>query len=707
MRTAASTLLSIVFLFCCLYATSQNNKVARAPIPSWVTQTPINYKHTELETQAEDGYLDVAYIKQVNLPEQTIYIRQVDKILNEDGIENNSEVSVSYDPSYQQLIFHDVYIVREGLHIDKLKKAKFSMLQQEEDARRHLYDGRLTALLVLEDVRNGDVIEYAYSIKGFNPVYEGRYADFYNTAFGIPLGHLYFRLVTDALKPVYIESANMHDVAIEPLEIRNGKFKEYTWSLTDVPAIHPDDNLPSWFDAYPVIMVSQDNDWMNIRQWAAKLYPGNVAVTGELLKKTEAIKLAHATNELRAAAALRFVQDEIRYLGIEMGAGTHKPSDPNKTFTRRYGDCKDKAHLLVTMLNAMGISATPVLVNTSSKQAIAKWIPSPKAFDHVTVRMTVDGKQYYVDPTNTNQRGTLSSLAFPAYQSGLVLADSSAGLTTLPAVESGMVNVKEKFSLPNIKGAARLTVVTTSSGSFADVARSDFNNSSNFEVQKKYKQFYSAYFEKIKADSISYKDDDATGVFTVYEYYTIDQLWGNDPGMKKCNFSAFVINSYLIRPKDKLRTMPLATYYPAKYQEEIEVELPEDWSIKGFDKKYANSVFSYTGKSKLTGRTLKMQFEFVTYKDNVAPAEIDDLLSTYAKIDDSMGWQLTYNTKGGSTKSTEPPKPALTSKALNSIYIRLVVFFAILVGVIAIITIRSRRKRASADEYSVYARNNR
>jgi transglutaminase-like putative cysteine protease len=704
MRTAASSLLFIVFLFCTLYATSQNSKVAKAAVPAWVMPTPINYKHTDLETQAEDGYLDVAYIKQVNLPEQTIYTRQADKIINEDGIENNSEISVSYDPSYQQLIFHEVRIVRDGRQIDKLKKAKFSMLQQEEDAKRHLYDGRLTALLVLDDVRNGDVIEYAYSIKGFNPVYEGKYADFYNTAFSIPIGHLYYRLITDMSNPVYIETANTQDVTIEPVEIRNGKLKEYTWSLTDVPAIHPDDNLPSWFDAYPVIMVSQDNDWMNIRQWAAKLYPGNVAVTGELLKKIEEIKLANASYELRAGATLRFVQDEVRYLGIEMGAGTHKPSDPNKTFTRRYGDCKDKAHLLVTMLNAMGITATPVLVNTSSKQAIKSWLPSPKAFDHVTVRFTLGGKQYFVDPTNTNQRGVLSSLAYPAYEVGLALADSTAGLASLPATESGMVNVKETFSLPNKKGAARLTVVTTSSGSFADISRGDFNNSSTFEVQKKYKQFYSAYFEKIKADSISYRDDDATGVFTVYEYYTIDQLWGNDPGMKKCNFSAFVINSYLIRPKDKLRTMPLATYYPARYREEIEVQLPEDWSIKDFDKKVANSVFSYTGKSKLTGRTLNLEFEFVTYKDHAAAAEIENLLASYAEIDDTMGWQLTYNSKGGSTKSTDAPKPALTAKALNTIYIRLGVFFAILVGVIAIVTIKAKRNRASVDEYSAYSK---
>jgi len=170
-------------------------KVATSPAPSWVKNIPVDYNHASIEKYAEDGYLDVAFIKQVHVPEQTIFLQKCYKIINEEGIENVSEISVAYDPSYQHLTFHNIHILRAGKKIDKLKKANFRLLQQETDAYMHLYNGTVTALLVLDDVRNGDVIEYAYSIKGFNPVFEGKYADVYSTAYSVPVGQLVYRLI--------------------------------------------------------------------------------------------------------------------------------------------------------------------------------------------------------------------------------------------------------------------------------------------------------------------------------------------------------------------------------------------------------------------------------------------------------------------------------------------------------------------------------
>ena len=54
------------------------------------------------------------------------------------------------------------------------------------------------------------------------------------------------------------------------------------------------------------------------------------------------------------------MQDEVRYLGLENGISAYKPSSPNKVYNQRFGDCKDKSLLLVTMLNQMNIEAYPV-----------------------------------------------------------------------------------------------------------------------------------------------------------------------------------------------------------------------------------------------------------------------------------------------------------------------------------------------------------
>ncbi|WP_315818652.1 hypothetical protein [Paraflavitalea speifideaquila] len=84
-----------------------------------------------------------------------------------------------------------------------------------------------------------------------------------------------------------------------------------------------------------------------------------------------------------------------------------------------------------------------------------------------------------------------------------------------------------------MSGAARLTVKTTYSGSFADDIRGDFNSSSLFEMRKTFQTFYLGYFEKATIDSLTYTDDEQTGKFTTLEYYTIKDFWEEEGGLKK------------------------------------------------------------------------------------------------------------------------------------------------------------------------------
>ena len=76
------------------------------------------------------------------------------------------------------------------------------------------------------------------------------------------------------------------------------------------------------------------------------------------------IAAEHSDPAGRAAAVLQLVQREIRYLGIEVGAGSHAPCAPALVCQRRFGDGKDKALLMVALLEALGVEAAPALVDT-------------------------------------------------------------------------------------------------------------------------------------------------------------------------------------------------------------------------------------------------------------------------------------------------------------------------------------------------------
>jgi hypothetical protein len=103
MRLTASALL----LFILLSLTHvQGQKPKTGVAPNWVTHNIINTENIKLDSDAEDGYIDVAFEKQVCLPEQTTFYKKIIKVVTEAGIQNSSDVSVNFDPTYERLVFH-------------------------------------------------------------------------------------------------------------------------------------------------------------------------------------------------------------------------------------------------------------------------------------------------------------------------------------------------------------------------------------------------------------------------------------------------------------------------------------------------------------------------------------------------------------------------------------------------------------------------
>lgn len=640
-------LVSLIVIWCCISHFVVVAQTARPQIQkesAWITPTSFDYSNTQLDDEAENGYVNLVLEKQVSIQQRSVYVKTAYRILSESGVQNSSQINVNFDPSYNQLIFHSIKIIRGTETINKLQPAKIKVIQQEEELDMHLYDGSLSAVLFLEDVRKGDIIEYSYTMKGSNPVFKGKFSGLFETGFSVPVYNLYYKVLVPEGREVQIKNS-LTDVKYEMKKA--GTETCYEWKLSKLPAMGEQDYTPSWYDPYPMIMVSEYKSWKEVNDWAMKLFPFDGKLSAGLQKKVKEIETAHTSPELRILAALHFVQDDVRYLGIEMGQNSHRPNSPDKIFAQRFGDCKDKSYLLCTLLRAMGIEASPVMINTSYKKTIMEWLPTPQSFDHVTVRVLFNGRYYWFDPTIAYQRGGISTISYPDYHCGLVIGDSTTMLTTIPLQNKGMVDVKEQFDIPDMSGNARLIVRTEYTGSYADDIREQFNSNSRSEIKKTFREYYARYYEEIETDSLSFTDNDSTGMFITWEYYSIHNLWKLEKGVKKSYFSPYVINGILRKPKDIKRTMPFSIDYPAKYREEITINVPEEWGSDQSIEDISCSAFKMKMQCDYYSKKFRLKYEYESLKDHVLPSEADAFFTSFNKADD-----LEYSLSKATDKAT-------------------------------------------------------
>ncbi|HWB91952.1 MAG TPA: DUF3857 domain-containing protein, partial [Puia sp.] len=403
--------------------------VKTGPQPAWVRSNHPNLRKSPAREDISNGFYYELFDLQTNLITQTDYTHYIRTIVNQSGVQNGSEVSVTFSPQFQQVVFHRIAIIRDGAILDRLQPRNIKLVQEEDDAGEFQYHGLKRAFLTLRDVRRGDRIEVSYSIIGFNPVFDNKYSEEFSFNAPTAICNYNRTIITTDTRPLHILTANQ---APAPVEEHKGNTVVYSWDDPPLGAYDGSQNdAPSWYDDDPTVYVSEYASWQEVIHWGLNTFNNyHFPISPALQHKIAAWHAASAGDTDRfTAMAIRFVQDEVRYLGLEIGANTHRPHPPAEVFGQRFGDCKDKALLLCTILQQQGIAAYVALVSTDTRAQLITIAPSPEAFDHAIVAIRNSSGEYqFIDPTRSGQRGPLADLFIPAYGYALVLCDGESGL---------------------------------------------------------------------------------------------------------------------------------------------------------------------------------------------------------------------------------------------------------------------------------------
>src|SRR6185312_10514463 len=192
------------------------------------------------------------------------YMHCAKKFLSSGGVEANSRLSFDFDPTYQKLILHKIVIHRGNEILDELVPAKIRVIQQEKDLDRLIYNGAKTAFLFLEDVRVGDWVEYAFTIRGRNPLENGHYYDAMQLRWPFPVQIENYRLLWPRTNQP-LRAQLIGDVP-RNREV-TGDYYEYAWHWENRPVQEYEDLVAPTAMPYAVVQFTDYLNWEEVALW--------------------------------------------------------------------------------------------------------------------------------------------------------------------------------------------------------------------------------------------------------------------------------------------------------------------------------------------------------------------------------------------------------------------------------------------------------
>jgi hypothetical protein len=322
--------------------------------------------------------------------------RQVMQVLTEAGATSVRERQYFYNPKRQRLRINWVRVVRP----DGSVVAAAPTHEQESDvpapvSANPVYgDGRIIRMS-LSGVEPGTIVDASYTIEDTLPALPGDFDEAWRVTPGPRVERSRFIVDAPADLALRIRERNLSFKRTQ--RTANGR-TTYTWATSGVEKIKPEPFAADSNDVVQTITVSAPLTWKDVGTWYAGLAHDRYDATPALRQKIAALTAGARTRMDTIRAIHRWVAQDVRYVGIELGRGGYQPRMPDSVVATGYGDCKDKATLFVTALRAVGISAAPVLLSASA--SADRNVPGADQFNHeIAVVEEPGGHERYTDLT--------------------------------------------------------------------------------------------------------------------------------------------------------------------------------------------------------------------------------------------------------------------------------------------------------------------
>jgi transglutaminase-like putative cysteine protease len=309
-----------------------------------------------------------------------VHVQQLFFVGSESALDTHRISTIRYSPSTEELrVIHARAWKSNGLVLDA---QELGDREYSDTPVSMYYDMRLHQLR-FAGLQKGDVVELEYSLapKRRSAPYSGYFGELVLFAGRGPEQLKRYVLIAPAAQKIFVHAEK---IAPANVFVRDDS-QVFLWESRSIPALPREPRSPGVTEISPYVHVSTMGDWKQLGTWYADLVRPQFALDHALQDELAGVTNGLHTDKEKIAAIQEFVLRSTHYVALEFGVYSYKPYPVAQIFARRFGDCKDKASLMIALLRAAGIEAEIALVRTRSLGDVATEPASIAVFNHAIV----------------------------------------------------------------------------------------------------------------------------------------------------------------------------------------------------------------------------------------------------------------------------------------------------------------------------------
>jgi tetratricopeptide (TPR) repeat protein len=266
-----------------------------------------------------------------------------------------------------------------------------------DDPSIAMYTSARTFNVQFPRLEPGDVVELRYRIDDVTS--RNEFADYFGDIQLLQsnewVGHAEYVLDTPKSRKFYVDHRGIPDLKVTSKV--DGARRIYRFAAENVEPIVPEPAMPPWPEVLGFVHVSTYANYDEVGRWYWGLAREQFDLDDATRKLAREITKGLQTDREKVAAVFNWVIKNTRYVALEFGIYGFKPRRCVQTVSRGWGDCKDKATVIVSLLSELGIDSTIVIVRTQQRGGFQSKVASLAPFDHAIAY--VPSLDLYLDGT--------------------------------------------------------------------------------------------------------------------------------------------------------------------------------------------------------------------------------------------------------------------------------------------------------------------